>query len=449
MPESQIFKGLQDRPWALMPAKIEEIYAFLDRRLAGEKLAIPESRVPAKNSNADEAAYQVIDGVAVLPVYGVIDKRMNMLSRFSGGTSTELLARDFRQALADPKVQAILLDVDSPGGSVDGPKDVADLIYQSREQKPVVAFANGLMASAAYWIGSAAQTIVAPATAEVGSIGVVAMHYDYSAWDEKAGIKRTAITAGKYKRIASDEKPLSKEGAAYIQDAVDTFYSLFLEAVGKNRGQTPEQVHAEMADGRIFIGKKALKAGLIDQIGNFNDALALARAKGGAMPKNMTKATLQAENLELFQALLAEGAAGVTLEALLAQQPDAAEKLRVEGETRERARVMEMLEYEGDPAITLAAIKDGKTFAEMVKVDRLAEKEGREKALSDLKNKATAPLGQSPGGGASGGGENFEAKVQQLMESQKLSRAKATIKAAQDFPQLHADYIARQNQAKK
>lgn len=395
MPHNLLINSLQDRAWALHPAKFDEIGAFLDRRLVGDKLEFPEA-ASGKNGNKAEETYQVIDGVAVLPVYGIIDKRMNLMMRFSGGTSTELLARDFKKALADPGVDAILLDVDSPGGSVDGPKDLADLIYAARGQKPVIAFANGLMASAAYWIGSAADMVMANATAEVGSIGVAAIHYDFSAADEKAGIKRTAIYAGKYKRIASDEKPLSAEGKDYLQGIIDDYYALFLGAVAQNRGTDIDTVQERMADGRIFIGKKALKAGLVDQIGNFNEALALARAKGGAMPKNMTRETLQAENPELFQALLAEGAASVTLESLLAKQPEAAENLRAEGASAERARVVEIFEAAGGQGLLLQVLQDGSEPKAAMKLFLANHDKVKAEALAAMQGAAPPAVGTEP-----------------------------------------------------
>jgi len=377
----QIIKAILNRPWALHPAKLEELSLVIERRLAGEKLDFPVAAAATIGNKAEES-FEIRDGVAILPVYGLLDKRMNMFMRYSGGTSTELLARDFQKALGDPQVQAILLDVDSPGGAVDGTKELADLIIAAREQKPVVAYANGLMASAAYWIGSAAQAVIAPATAEIGSIGVALMHYDYSAADEKEGVKRTVITGGKYKRIASDEKPLSKEGREYLQVMVDDYYGLFVEAVSRQRAVEPEIVQERMADGRIFVGKKALKAGLIDQIGNFNDALALARAKGGDMLKTATKEKLQAENPELMQVLLAEGMASITMEILLAQQPEMVQKLRAEGMAGERARVVEILEADGDAAISIQAIKEGTGAAATVKLLLQAEKDGRAKSLS-------------------------------------------------------------------
>ncbi|MBW1992223.1 MAG: S49 family peptidase, partial [Deltaproteobacteria bacterium] len=217
-------RSLQDTPWALLPAKLEEIQLFVERYLREDKpLAAALSE---RGRRREPEVYQVVDGVAVLQVYGMLGKRMNLLMDFSGGTSTEILAQQLRQALDDPKVGAVLLDIESPGGSVDGVKEVADLIYSSRQVKPIVAFANDLMASGAYWLGSAADRVVATETGFVGAIGVAMMHYDYSGRDAQQGVKRTAIYAGKYKRIASDEKPLSEEGAAYLQGLVDYLYGV-------------------------------------------------------------------------------------------------------------------------------------------------------------------------------------------------------------------------------
>jgi signal peptide peptidase SppA len=391
------FELIQDAPWAITRAKMDEINILVEQCLRGERLEFPQAMRGQSGNRAFEG-YQVQEGVAVLPVYGVLAKRMNLMMEISGGTSTELLARDFNKALNDPQVKAIFLDVDSPGGSVNGIQGLANLILTARGHKPVIAFADGQMTSAAYWISAAADMVVAQETAQVGSIGVIAMHYDRSEMDQKLGVKRTAIYAGKYKRAGGDEQPLAAEDREYLQDIVDDFYTIFLEGVAQARGLDSETVHKKMGDGRIFVGKKALKAGLIDQIGNFDEALALARAKGGAMPKNMTKATLQAENPELFQALLAEGAASVKVQDLLAQDPEAAEKLRVEGREAgikaERARVMEILGMNGDAKISLEAIQAGTAALETAPLLLKAEQDGRAKSLETLRAAAPPVVGQ-------------------------------------------------------
>jgi signal peptide peptidase SppA len=443
MEDNLFFQTIQDRAWALLPAKLEEISAFIERRLAGDKMDWPAAAQGRSGHRAEEA-YQVMDKVAVLPVYGVLDKRLNLLMRMSGGTSTELLARDLRAALADPRVESILLDVDSPGGAVDGTKELADLIFTARQQKPIVAYANGLMASAAYWLGSAADAVVAGETATLGSIGVAMMHYDYSAQDEKFGVKRTAIFAGKYKKLASDEKPLSAEGQKYLQGIVDQLYQIFLENVGRHRGLDSETVHEQMGDGRLFIGKKALRAGLIDRLGNFNDALALAREKGGRMDLQ----ALQEQHPDLFAQVKGMGKAEATLEELLEKQPEIATQLRAEGEAAERARVVEILQAGADPQTAREAIEQGLSADAAFKLFFEKEKEKRGQALKTLQEEAPQPLGQNPPPETAGG--DFEAKVAEILKSGRAeTRGQAIQLAATEFPELHQEYLHKLNQQKK
>ncbi|MCL4503056.1 MAG: S49 family peptidase [Deltaproteobacteria bacterium] len=432
--------------WALEPGKLDEILSLAEAIQDGKKIDWPAAATGKSGLRAEES-YQVQDGVAVIPVYGVLDKRMNMFSAMSGGTSYELLGQQIQQALADPNVSAIVLDVESPGGSVDGVKTVADQILAARGQKPLVAFANGQMTSAAYWIGSAADQVMANDTAMVGSLGVRMVHRDLSAQDAQKGIKRTVIYAGKYKNVGSDAEPLSEEDHQVLQARADTLYQLFLDGVARNRGQDPAVVHQEMGDGKIFIGQAAQAAGLVDQIGEMPDALAMAKnmaPQKGQRRQSMDRATLESQHPELFAEVKALGAA----EAQKEMNEDCNE-MKKEGARAERNRVVEMLEYEGDAALTLAAVKEGKSFADLVKADRQAEKEGKAQGLQGLQGQATSPLGQQPSGGGTPGTETFEAKVQQLMDGKQLSRSKAIIQAAQDFPELHADYIKRANPQKK
>jgi signal peptide peptidase SppA len=255
-------------PWALMPEKLLDIRAIYLSRLAGEKadVASIEARLGRPLENKREG-YKVHNGVAVIPVEGIVAKKMNLLTQISGGTSTQVLQQEIADAAADPMVNAIVLVIDSPGGEVDGTQAAADLVRSVRGTKPIVALGDGLMASAAYWIGSAADKVYITAdTTAVGSIGIVATHTDYSKAEEQRGIRITEITAGKYKRIASQHEPLSDEGRASIQDQVDHLYSVFVDAVAANRGVSTDTVLTKMADGRVFLGKNAIAAGLVDGI---------------------------------------------------------------------------------------------------------------------------------------------------------------------------------------
>jgi signal peptide peptidase SppA len=243
-----------------------------------DNLANLQAGQPASRhaTDAERIPYTIENGVAVIPVQGVMARRMNLMMEISGGVSTELLMRDFAKALADTEVDAILLDINSPGGVVGGLEPLAALIYASRDAKPVVAFARDQMASAAYWVGSAAAQIVGESTSLVGSIGVITVHYDYSESDRMDGIKRTFMAAGKYKALGNDAEPLSPDARSEIQDRLDYLYSIFVNTVALHRGTDSDTVHARMADGKVFIGRQALETGLIDKLGTFDDALTAA-----------------------------------------------------------------------------------------------------------------------------------------------------------------------------
>src|SRR3990170_3681239 len=263
-------------PWAIQPEKLVEIRGIYETHLRGEKIDIKavEARI-GKPLNNQPQGYEVVDGVAVIPVDGVLSKRMNLFSTISGGTSTDLLARDFKAAINDPSIRALVLAIDSPGGTVDGTVDIARLVYESRGIKPIVAYTDGTMASAAYWIGSATDKVYIGNDATlVGSIGVVAMHQDVSKAEEQRGIKTTEIYAGRYKRIASQYAPLSEEGRAYLQDRVDYLYSVFVSNVADYRDVPVEKVLKDMADGRVFSGKQAIEAGLVDGVSTLDSLVA-------------------------------------------------------------------------------------------------------------------------------------------------------------------------------
>lgn len=259
---------LLNSPWAILPDRLDEIIAIYSTHLRGEKIDIAavEARIGKKLDN-ERQAYAVEGGTAVIPVHGVIAKRANLFMEISGGTSTQMLGKDLSAALDDASVHSIVLSIDSPGGTVDGTQEIADMVRDARGKKPIVAHADGLMASAAYWIGSAADRVLtAGDTTAVGSIGVVGRHVDYSESEKKEGVKVTEISAGKYKRIASEHEPLSQEGRAYLQSQVDHLYTVFVDNVAKNRGKSAETVLANMADGKIFLGRQAVNAGLVDGV---------------------------------------------------------------------------------------------------------------------------------------------------------------------------------------
>lgn len=366
-------------PWAILPDKLVEIQSIYATHLRGDKIDLAgiEARLgkPLKN---EPPPYQVVDGVAVIGMEGVLSKRANLFSQISGGTSTDLIARDFKAAMNDSAVTSIILAIDSPGGSVDGAQQLARLVASARGIKPVVAYADGTQASAAYWIGCAADSIhIADQTTVVGSIGVVGKHVDISGAESARGIKTTEIVAGSYKRIASQYGPLTESGRASLQAQVDAIYEVFVNDVAAFRGVSVEKCLAGMADGRLFIGKAAIDAGLVDGVATLDELIAdLSKKKAaGAAAKLNTPQTKPTGN-----------AMDITKESIAANHPDIAKAFidqgRAEGATAERERILavEGQSLPGHHELIAKLKADGKTSGPEAAAQVLSAERGKLKA---------------------------------------------------------------------
>ncbi len=258
-------------PWAIIPEKLTEISAFLSLAAAGK---LDPAQVKAAYGGAQAPQTKTAGAVQVIPVNGVISQRMNLMSEFSGGTSTQGLAKQIRGAVADPAVGAIVLDVSSPGGSVYGVEELAQEIYNARGDKKIVAVANSLMASAAYWISSAADEIVVTPGGELGSIGVIAAHTDRSKAMDALGVKTTYISAGKYKTEGNPDEPLSEDAQAFMQQRVNEYYDAFTKAVARGRGATAAAVRSGYGQGRVVGAAEAVSLGLADRVDTLDATIA-------------------------------------------------------------------------------------------------------------------------------------------------------------------------------
>lgn len=222
--------------------------------------------------------------VAVIPIHGVIEQRGGFMSMFFGGTSCDQLTDQLRQAVNDPSVGAIVLDIDSPGGDVAGIEELAQEIYNARKLKPITAVSNTLCASAAYYLGSQASELIASPSSLTGSIGVYTTHEDDSKALDNMGVKFTLLHFGENKTEGNSFEPLSDSARAHMQDMVDGFGAQFEKAVARGRGVKQDDVHKKFGQGRVFDAKKAVSLGMADRVGTFDDALA---KHGAARPSGM------------------------------------------------------------------------------------------------------------------------------------------------------------------
>lgn len=274
-------------PWAVTPQMLSLIVEIVHDRATGgprpSDAVIAERLEAAAARNGPRAGGRQQGQVAVLPLYGLISPRAGMAADTSGGTSLESLAGELDALVRDPAVSAIVLDVDSPGGSVEGVAEFADRVRAARAVKPVVAVANTLAASAAYWIASQADEVVASPSSQLGSIGVLAAHEDWSAADEAKGVRTTLISAGKYKAEGNRHAPLDDEARGNIQQTVDHYYAMFTQAVARGRRVPISHVRDGMGQGRMLVAPAAVEAKMADRIDTLDATV--ARLARGQVPE--------------------------------------------------------------------------------------------------------------------------------------------------------------------
>lgn len=269
-----ILRAAMATPWAIEPEKLLALREVLELAANGQRFeeAEVQQRIGLDGPPEHRKAWRNINGVAVLPYHGVSAPRMNMFMRISGGVSTQLVAKWFTEALNDPAVKAIILDVDSPGGSAIGNEELSDLIYSARGKKPTKSVVTGMGASAAYYGPSACDEIIASPSSTIGSIGTLAIFTDTTQADADEGIKVTAIHAGKFK--ADGHIGLDPQTRETLQERVDDYYAQFIAAVARNRGVDIQTIERDYGQGKAFIASKALQRGMIDRIARLEEVVA-------------------------------------------------------------------------------------------------------------------------------------------------------------------------------
>ena len=264
---------LFNTPLAILPTKAEIVMAALAERLGiasvsrlnGETVAL--SAFEIEGDDAPEIGglgYDVVGGVAIIEIRGTLVQRSGTLRPFSGMTGYDGIRQNFVEALNDERVDAIVLDIDSPGGEVAGCFDLVDTIYSARGQKPIWAILGENAYSAAYALASAADRITVPRTGGTGSVGVIYMHVSFEDALQKAGIEVTLITKGDLKGEGSEMKNLSDDAYARMRADVLAVGDLFDKTVARNRAMKQKAVFDTQAG--VFLGGKGVEIGFADAV---------------------------------------------------------------------------------------------------------------------------------------------------------------------------------------
>lgn len=255
-----------------------------------------------------DGGYQLYGNVAVIDVKGPLTNHESWLNEFFGITSYGSIRNKLVEAHADSRVQEIVLNVDSPGGSATGISDIGELIKQIDLSKPVTAFASGMAASAALWLATSAGAFFASETSMVGSLGVICTVMDATGALEKDGLKATVIRTGPKKALGGPYETLTDEAKEEIQNQLNHLHDIFVETVADNRGLTVDHVRSQIGDGSEFIGEQARQVGLIDGITTLDALVGGLQLRHEAQNprKDMTMARRKLLN-ERQVALIAEG----------------------------------------------------------------------------------------------------------------------------------------------
>lgn len=349
--------ALLAEPWAILPETLDLMASIAEREneYHGNLTAL-EAKLGRPLGNTMRAS--VRDGVALVPVEGPLFRRANLMTEFSGATSYNMLAKDFTVAVEDPAVKSIVLMIDSPGGMVNGASEFAGMVKAARGKKPIVAYIGGTGASAAYWIASAADRIVAADTALIGSVGA------------QSGFRVPAAKAGeKEYRFVSSQSPLknadpdTEAGAKGYQAIVDDLASVFISTLAENRSTTTDKIMSDYGQGAVFVAAEALKRGMIDGVSSLEATISSLINEVKTMDySSLTAETLAEKRPDLVKAISDTAAARASKEA------------REAGATAERERILaiEALAMPGAESIIAEAKTDPSATAEKTAIKVLA-----------------------------------------------------------------------------
>jgi signal peptide peptidase SppA len=302
---AHILARLIDAPLWAHPVKAAIVYNLIGGRLGYPPLTIPDDpaaqTIAAMRRRRPEASRFVGEwpiseeegsrrvepfrltrqGVGIITVSGVLINRGAFIGSYSGETSYEGIKHQLARAAADSRVKSLILDLDTPGGEANGAFEAAQMVREAAARKPVIAIANGMAASAGYALASGATRIIAAPSAISGSIGVALLHLDFSRQLDHEGVTPTLIFEGARKMDGNPLAPLSADAEATLRGEVHRYYELFVETVTAGRGRRTPARAARDTEGRVYVGREAIDARLVDDVGTFEEVLSdLTRRTG-------------------------------------------------------------------------------------------------------------------------------------------------------------------------
>lgn len=291
--------------WAGTPESFEAYCEAIS--LAGSGYTMPAN--PEDDDEDEIPSLLTMDGsLAIITVHGTLTNEDSWWNEYRGLVSYNSIRQAVYYAATSEKVDEILLDVASPGGTVYGVMDAAQAVANAAAMKPVTMFSDSVVASGAFWaLAAPAAERYISAAATAGSIGVLNIHQEISKMLEEAGVSTTIFRSGKYKALGLPYEPLSALAKEEIQGRADYLSGIFEKDVSEYLGVSEEIVASKMGQGRVFIGQQAVDVGLVDGISNFDDVVAAIHARIRIDKETGGKDMKKKVSLAAFQALAASG----------------------------------------------------------------------------------------------------------------------------------------------
>ncbi|MEY2487130.1 MAG: protease [Verrucomicrobiota bacterium] len=262
------------------------LMAAVLRRGVGSMVGQPEPLLRFREITVERESGGSSDKIALIVMRGLIS---SSIPGSVGDSMVDDLRAALRQAREDPRVKAIVLEIDSPGGEVTASDEIYNAVVKARARKPVVIYMDTLAASGGYYVSCGGKFLMANETTITGSIGVIIQTLNYEQLLNKVGLASVVFKSGKFKDILNGARPMTPEEKDLIQDFVMKTYDKFLGVVAKERGLQANNLRNTIADGRILSGKDALENKLIDGLGQIEDAFNKAKELGAAPGASIVK----------------------------------------------------------------------------------------------------------------------------------------------------------------
>ena len=384
---------LTQEPWAIAPEAMDGIIGLAMDMAAGKLFTLPQSEAP-------QSIMSVADGVATISITGPLLPTTDEWDRVMiGATSLDEVRSTVESAAADPAVTSIVLNIDSPGGTVRGTPEAADAIYEASKVKPVSAHTSGTMASAAYWLGSQATSVSMTRSASVGSIGVMVPHIDQSKRAEMLGVKVELFTTGKFKAAGFPGTSLTESQRELIQERIDQVFGEFKSAVTRQGRKIP----AEAMQGQSFYGPQAESLGLATVVRSASQAgkaesspLRAVDTAGDGMSEQVASTPSEevVASVETVVAEIANEAAPSAPEGDQEVAPESAPEGETESAPADEPKEESATEIIGDLKATMASLQ-GEIAA--LKANQLSIDEAvAAKAAAIAARSSSAPVNVSP-----------------------------------------------------